>query len=109
MFKVKGNVYLVNDTQQVTEKFKKRTFVLETEGEYKEKVEFQAVQDKVFLLDNVGVGETVEVSFNLKGREWKSLQGEVRFFNTLEAWRIDGTGSKPQSPAQNQDDDDLPF
>lgn len=104
MFKVKGNVYLVNDTQQVTEKFKKRTFVLETEGEYKEKIEFQAVQDKVSMLDNIGVGESIEVSFNVKGREWNSPQGEVKFFNTLEAWRIEGS-SAPTKPTQN----DLPF
>jgi hypothetical protein len=71
----------------------------------------------------------VEVSFNLRGREWTSPQGEVKFFNTIEAWRIEkqgqsqpmgmpssgpsamdmGSDTLPGVGANTEDDDDLPF
>jgi hypothetical protein len=82
------------------------------------------------LIDAFNPQEQVEVSFNLRGREWTSPQGEVKYFNTLEAWRIERVGagqnmgggipaSGPSamnldpiaSPAStaSSDDDDLPF
>jgi hypothetical protein len=50
---------------------------------------FQLTQDKCSLLDAFMEGQQVEVSFNLKGREWTSPQGEVKYFNTLEAFRVE--------------------
>ena len=97
-------------------------------GPYEQHISFQATQDKCAMLDNVSVGEQIEVSFNLKGREWTSPQGEVKYFNTIEAWRIEKAGQGqgiPQggpaamaldpipAPAANgitsEEDDDLPF
>ena len=37
--------------------------------------------------------DQIEVSFNIRGREWTSPQGEVKYFNTLEAWRIEKMGA----------------
>eukprot|EP01041_Mallomonas_annulata_P030605 gene30605-52780_t len=54
---------------------------------------FQLTQDKCSLADGVNTNDQIEVSFNLRGREWTSPQGEVKYFNTLEAWRIDKMGS----------------
>ena len=50
-------------------------------------VQYNKVGDKVDV-DNFNIGDMVEVSFNLRGREWTSPQGEVRVFNTLDAWKI---------------------
>ena len=61
---------------------------------YPQDILFQAVQDKCGMLDGIQPGEQVEVSFNLRGREWTSPQGEVRYFNTLDAWRIEKVASK---------------
>ena len=125
-------IKLIHPTQQVTEKFSKREFVLtDTSGPYEQHISFQATQDKCSLLDPLNVGDHVEVSFNLKGREWTSPQGEVKYFNTIEAWRIEKvnqTGGIPPegpsalnldpipAPTQNfsdplnsSTDDDLPF
>ena len=44
-------------------------------------------------LDSVQPGENITVHFNLRGREWTSPQGEIKYFNTLEAWKIDKAGA----------------
>ena len=91
------------DTQVVSERFKKRDFVLTVEpgSPYPQHVSFQLVQDKVSLVDNYAIGDEVKVLFNLKGREWVSPQGETKYFNTIDAWRIEKVGAG-QSQAQSQ-------
>lgn len=131
MFKISGILKVKNDTVQVSEKFSKREFVLtDNTSMYPQDILFQLTQDKCALIDAFNPQEQVEVSFNLRGREWTSPQGEVKYFNTLEAWRIERVGagqnmgggipaSGPSamnldpiaSPAStaSSDDDDLPF
>lgn len=87
-FTLKGEVKVINDTKQVSEKFKLREFVITTKDEYPQVIQFQASQDKTALLDNFKVGDQVEVFFNLRGREWTNPQNEVKVFNTLDAWKI---------------------
>ena len=118
---VAGKLIVVNPTQVVSEKFSKREFVIETKDQYPQQVMFQLTQDKCNLLDGVAVGNQLEVSFNLRGREWTSPAGEVKYFNTLEAWRLerlDGNGESIQDKARvdqmkahapNEEEDDLPF
>jgi len=131
MFKLTGTVKVINPTQVISEKFSKREFVIETQDQYPQLVMFQATQDKCSLLDNVQQNSQVEVSFNLRGREWTSPAGEVKYFNTLEAWRIEKVGQGNAMPAggpsamslgsdpipaattsavaNNEEEDDLPF
>lgn len=124
MFKLTGAVKLIKDTVQVSEKFAKREFVIsDTSSMYPQDILFQAVQDKCSMLEGIGSGQEVEVSFNLRGREWTSPQGEVKYFNTLDAWRIEviGASSAPTSapptgapasaetPTTTEGKDDLPF
>lgn len=130
MFKLQGTVKVLNPTVQVSEKFSKREFVVtESSGMYPQDILFQLTQDKCALLDGFNVNDGVEVSFNLRGREWTSPQGEVKYFNSLEAWRIDRLGAANQGmPASGhsamnlapvtaasaemtveKEDDDLPF
>ena len=112
MFKITGTIKVLNPTVQVSEKFAKREFVLtENTSQYPQDILFQAVQDRCAMLDTMQVGEQVEVSFNLRGREWTSPQGEVKFFNSLDAWRIEkmGQGMPAGGPSSNDETDDLPF
>lgn len=126
MFKLTGTLKVIKDTVQVTEKFSKREFVVsENSSMYPQEIAFQAAQDKCSMLDGFNEGEQVEVSFNLRGREWTSPQGEVKYFNTLDAWRIEKMGQgmpqsgpsdmnldtvpTPQANTQSEADDDLPF
>ena len=91
---VTGILKVKYDTNVVSERFKKRDFVLTVEpgSPYPQHVTFQLVQDKVSLLDSFNVGDEVKVLFNLKGREWTTPQGEVKYFNTIDAWRMEKIG-----------------
>ncbi len=126
MFKLTGSIKVIKDTVQISEKFAKREFVVsDTSNMYPQDILFQLVQDKCSILDQYSENDQVEVSFNLRGREWTSPQGEVKYFNTLDAWRIEKVGQGiPQSgPSEmnldstqtantensESDDDDLPF
>lgn len=117
MFKLTGVVKIINPTVQVTEKFAKREFVItDASSMYPQDILFQMTKDKLDILDAFGEGQTVEVSFNVKGRMWTSPQGEVKYFNTLEAWKIETQGSTaPQAQAQplsvstTENEEDLPF
>ncbi len=94
MFKLNGIVKVVSPTVQVSEKFAKREFVVtDASSMYPQDIMFQLTQDKCSLADSIQVNDQIEVSFNLRGREWTSPQGEVKYFNTLEAWRIDKVGA----------------
>jgi hypothetical protein len=115
------------DTTVVIDKFKKREFVLTTEADsqYPQQVMFQATQDRVTVLDKFNVGDELKVSFNIRGREWTNKDGEVKYFNTLEAWRIEAKSTEQRSSTQNNSasgndsgaavftgntgEDDLPF
>lgn len=122
MFKISGILKVKNDTVQVSEKFSKRDFVLtDNASMYPQDILFQLTQDKCSLLDAVQLGSTIEVSFNLRGREWTSPSGDVKYFNTLDAWRIDvqhaghslppqpNTDSPVASAGADVDSQDLPF
>ncbi|NRA11466.1 MAG: DUF3127 domain-containing protein [Crocinitomicaceae bacterium] len=128
MFKLTGTIKVIKDTVQVTEKFAKREFVInDASSMYPQDIMFQSVQDKCSMLDGYTEGENVEVSFNLRGREWTSPQGEVKYFNTLDAWRIEKVGqgmpqggpsdmnldavpaATPTASTEAAEDDDLPF
>jgi hypothetical protein len=112
-FKLEGTLMVANPTQVISEKFSKREFVIETKDQYPQLVMFQATQDKCGLLDAFQAGEQVEVSFNLRGREWISPAGQTKYFNTLEAFRIDKVGSSPVTsntpPQPVETNDALPF
>lgn len=87
---ITGTLKVVGDTQTVSEKFKKREFVLtDNSSQYPQHISFQLVNDKCNLLDNKAIGTQVTVHFNLRGREWNSPDGTVKYFNTLEAWRLE--------------------
>ena len=117
---ITGTLKIKNSEVQVSEKFKKREFVItENSSQYPQFLQFQLTQDRCGLLDNYKVGDELKVFFNLRGREWKNPQGEVKYFNSLEAWRLEAgsaqnNASAPAAdvkavPAMDAQNDDLPF
>jgi hypothetical protein len=119
---ITGILKVKKDEQAVSDKFRKREFVVtDNSSQYPQHISFQCTQDRCSLLDTVNVGDTITVHFNLRGREWTSPQGEIKFFNTLEAWKIDkgavGQGGQSNydynaesvAASQSQEKDDLPF
>jgi hypothetical protein len=128
MYKLTGQIKVIGETIQVTEKFAKREIVVtDNTSMYPQDISLQFTQDKCDILDQYNVGDSVEVSFNLRGREWTSPQGEVKYFNTLDAWRIEKLNSEGSSGIElhgemaqahidegmasemSEEDDDLPF
>ena len=93
-----GKVKLVNPEQQVSPTFRKRDMVITTDEQYPQHILVEFLQDKADLLNQVQVGEPVKVSINLRGREWQSPQGEVKYFNSITGWKIDKIASQPVSP-----------
>lgn len=97
---LKGAVKLISEVKVISDKFSVREFVVTTpDSKYPQDIIFQTVNDKMAILDSIGAGQEVEVSFNLRGREFNG-----RYYNTLDAWRVEATGVKPQA-----EQDDLPF
>jgi hypothetical protein len=114
-----GKIHALFDTQQVTERFRKREFVIElAKQRYPQFVMFQLTGDRCENLDGFEVGDEVRVDFNLRGREWQSPQGEKRYFNSLDVWeleRLRDGGRPPPDDIPPPDepppsaDDDIPF
>ena len=113
-----GRIHAHFDTEQVTERFRKREFVLELADNprYPQHVLFQLTGPRCESLDGFQVGDEVRVEFSLRGREWKSPRGETRFFNSLDVWTLERAGAAtpagdepplPEPPPHS--DDDIPF
>jgi hypothetical protein len=118
---VTGKIKLINDTKEYGEKgFKKREVVITTNEQYPQNILLEFVQDNTLLLDKYQVGDNVKIGINLRGREWTNDKGEVKYFNSIQGWRIernfletdDDVSTEPVDenppPPVNQPDD-LPF
>ncbi len=92
-FEISGRIIEIQPTQQVTDKFKKREFILEIKEtnnsgfEFVEYIKFQTIQDKCSMLDGLNLNDQVKVSFNLRGRKWEK-DGQTSYFTNLDAWKI---------------------
>jgi translation initiation factor IF-3 len=72
--------------------FKFRNLILTTQEQYPQTIEIQFVQDKCGILDSYVAGDTVKVGINIRGREWTDPQGVVKYFNTIQGWKINKEG-----------------
>ncbi|MDO5656422.1 MAG: DUF3127 domain-containing protein [Flavobacteriaceae bacterium] len=128
---VQGKVTKMFETQTFQSGFQKREIVVTTNEQYPQPISIEFTQDKISILDNINVGDNVKVSINLRGREWTSPDGVVKYFNTLQGWRVDkiiseqitgeSASNSPVSPTnsfnasvdnlenESSDMDDLPF
>ena len=124
---VQGRIKMLGQTQTFgSNGFRKREVVVTTEEQYPQHILVEFVQDKCDLLNNYQVGQQIKVSINLRGREWVNPQGETKYFNSIQGWRIENlqpaTQSAPDMPPvapvdafepvsdfKEEDHDDLPF
>ena len=106
-YEIKGKIHKIFDTQQVTDSFKKREFVIEAQdGNYAQFVKLQLTQDRCDLMDAHNEGQEVNVFFNITGKEYMK-NGEAIYFTNLNAWRI--TAESPQSGVGNSQGEDFGF
>jgi hypothetical protein len=87
--KITGTLKVKNDTIQVSEAFSKREFVVTViDGAFSNDILIQLTKDKCSLIDAFNIGDMLEVEINLSGKCWINPQGEEKYFNSLNAWKI---------------------
>lgn len=124
-YEATGRVFRKFDTQtKGANGFKVREFVLEiTDGRYPELIKFRLTQEKCDLLDQYNEGDSLKVTFDLRGREWDNGREKV-YLTSLDVWRMEapGASASPRAAAGPEAsafpsaaevpppmDDDLPF
>ncbi len=112
-YELTGKVKLLQEPKTFDSGFTKREMVVIVEdGKYPQEINLEFVQDKVALLDSLQPGQTVTVSFDIRGREYNG-----RYFNNLQGWKIstedamDSSEAPPfqDGPPADAYDDDIPF
>jgi len=124
---VSGKIKWLDETKTYGNNgFRKREVVVTTEEQYPQHILVEFVQDKCDLLNSFQLGQNVKIGINLRGREWVNPQGETKYFNSVQGWRIEAVGTTaapsqempPMPPASafeaapekdNEVEDDLPF
>ncbi|MEY8849958.1 DUF3127 domain-containing protein [Psychroserpens sp. XS_ASV72] len=121
---VQGRIKMIGETQTFgSNGFRKREIVVTTEEQYPQHILVEFVQDKTDLLNNYEVGQNVKININLRGREWVNPQGETKYFNSIQGWRIESLQQasdnmppvapdeafEPATNLNEEDHDDLPF
>ena len=120
---ISGKVKFIGKDNQVSASFVKRELVVTTPEQYPQHILINFVQDKCDLLDVLKVGQEVTVSINLRGREWVNPQGETKYFNDIQGWKVKGEKESSEAPVippvqeqfkpvtyfKEEEEDDLPF
>ncbi len=115
-YELSGKVKLIQEAQTFSSGFSKREMVVTVEeGNYPQDINLEFLKEKMSLLDGLSVGDSVTVTFDLRGREYNG-----RYFNNLVGWKIEtgsSAGDAPPYPPITEDyeppfgsnDDDIPF
>jgi hypothetical protein len=123
---VQGRIKMIDETKTYGNNgFRKREVVVTTEEQYPQHILVEFVQDKCDLLNTYKEGQMVKISINLRGREWVNPQGETKYFNSIQGWRIESVDQganaenmppvppveafEPVQELNEEDHDDLPF
>ena len=119
-----GKIKQIGDTKTYGDNgFRKRELVLTTEEQYPQHILIEFIQNNCELLDNYSIGQTVRIGINIRGREWESPDQGIKYFNSIQGWRIESLDdqvmdSAPEdlpiesdNPPKDDDltEDDLPF
>jgi len=122
---VQGKIKKIDETKTYgSNGFRKREVVVTTEEQYPQHILVEFIQDKCDLLNNFQEGQPVKIGINLRGREWVNPQGETKYFNSIQGWRIENLQAgnsqnnapippadqfEPATNLNEEDHDDLPF
>lgn len=101
---LQGIIKFIGQTEQVSQTFQKRDVVIMTEesSQYPQPILVQFTQAKCDELNAYQVGQQAIISVNLRGKEYQDKQtGQIKYFNTIQGWRITAAGMQPQ-PQQQQ-------
>jgi len=118
-----GKIKLIGDTKTYGDNgFRKRELVLTTEEQYPQHILIEFIQNNCELLDNYSIGQTVRIGINIRGREWGSPDQGIKYFNSIQGWRIESLDDQVMDsaaedlpidsanyPKDDLTEDDLPF
>jgi hypothetical protein len=86
---ISGKIKKISETQTFGAKgFQKRELLVTTNEQYPQMILIEFVQDKCSLLNNYNIGDEVTISINLRGKEWINPEGQPKYFNTIQGWKI---------------------
>ena len=109
---IQGRIKQIFPSQMIGQNgFEKRDLVIVTEEQYPQTIIIQFTQQRCDLLNNLQVGQNVKVYINIRGREWTNPQGETKYFNTIEGWKIEviqTTNVANQQPVQQTPQQPVP-
>jgi Domain of unknown function (DUF3127) len=114
---ITGKLVEIYEVKQITEKFRKREFVVEyaENAAYPQFIKFELAQNNCDYLDGFTKGDFIEVHFDLRGRPWTNKEGVTTYFTSLAAWKLQKadetkSGEPPEEPPfENNSDEDMPF
>ena len=119
---VRGVVHVIEGTKAFGQSgFRKRLVVLEQEqNRFTNYVPVEFIQDACDTVDQLNLGDEVEVTYRLNGRKWqRDANSEVKYFVNVEAlsYKVVSQGeSAPKADppdgmieAGTEDDDEVPF
>ena len=84
---ITGTIVHIFETKKVNDKLTIREFVVNTGGNYPQEILMQLANKNIDKLNDKDVQDTVTVHINIRGR--KASNGDNKWFNTIEAWKID--------------------
>lgn len=85
-----GKVYFKSEVELIgVNQMKKQILVVETDGQYPQKLPIEFIKDKCDLLNNLQVGQQVKVSINVRGSEFQDRNGVTRFGLSFQGWKIE--------------------
>ena len=103
--------------------FRKKELVITTQEQYPQNILIEFTQEKCELLDKYEIDDNIKIGINIRGREWINPEGQTKYFNSIQGWRIEKieipdienkpesftTNTEPPSQDVNEEEDDLPF
>jgi len=101
---ITGTIREIYNTQQVSDNFAKREMVITVADKYPQHITVQFTQDRCPMLDKYMVGDNVTVCYNVRGKQYQGKDGSVKYFNSIEGWKIDRTENVPVSDKGLSDD-----
>ena len=84
--------------------WKKQNFILQTENSFNNEICFQLFgEEKMTNLNQIEIGEEIEVFFNLSSREYNN-----KYYHNIDAWKINKL-SNTNNTDLSSDTDEVPF
>lgn len=85
---ITGTIKKISEAQTFGSGFQKREFLLVTDEQYPQTISIELHSQRVDIIDPFSEGDKAIVGINIQGKEWTSPQGDVKYFNSIVAWKI---------------------